>query len=191
MKALSPRPAQRRKRGEPAAAAAAPGGPRGARSQWRHGRRRAAFEPRSRFPRRPSGAAQRNSHFVTAPAARPNRAGPAANTATATASYPLLAATRQGGTLCLTGAVASARRSAKCGLVCSDISIKWLPRQARVVCCAKPCAGRWLLSKNTPFQTSQLQLCAENGLGANLPQTIFPPKKGVLMLEKPRAGYRH
>lgn len=61
--------------------------------------------------------------------------------------------------------------------MCTDISIKWLPRQARVLCCAKPCAGRWLLSKNTPFQTSELQLCTENGLGANPPQPISPPKK--------------
>lgn len=53
--------------GEAAAAARsrradlAPGGPRGARSQWRRGRRRAAFEPRGRFPRRPSSAAQRTA----------------------------------------------------------------------------------------------------------------------------------
>lgn len=60
-----------------------------------------------------------------------------------------------------------------------------------MLCCAKPCAGRWLLSKNTPFQTSELQLCTENGLRANPPQPISPPKKDVLMLEKPRAGYRH
>lgn len=66
---VSPRPADERKRGEAAAAArsrradpaAAPGGPRGARSQWRRGRRRAAFEPRGRFPRRPSSAAQRTA----------------------------------------------------------------------------------------------------------------------------------
>lgn len=81
--------------------------------------------------------------------------------------------------------------SAKCWFVYTDISIKWLPRQARVLCCAKPCAGRWLLSKTTPFQTSELQLCTENGLGANPPQPVFPPQKAVLMLHKPRAGYRH
>lgn len=54
-------------------------------------------------------------------------------------------------------------------------------------------ALRWEVAaeQNTPFQTSELQLCTENGLGANPPQPGSPPKKAILMLEKLRAGYRH